>query len=134
MMFGSRTQSLMAPTGPKDGAGKRPSPLRPTRSFPRTEAHDASVAVNRTQRASTLQNGAATGAATTAAPPKAAGVAAVKTPPRQPHTQTAQQLASRTPDLPDTFEAAPAEDSPQPPRASIEMDDLPIELISLTDR
>jgi hypothetical protein len=38
------------------------------------------------------------------------------------------------PDTPDVFETATAEDdSVEPPRASVDLDDLPIELISLTD-
>lgn len=48
--------------------------------------------------------------------------------------EEAQEKDGYFADTPDVFETAPTEDdSPEPPRASIDLDNLPIELISLTD-
>ena len=114
-MFGSVTESFMAPAGVKD-VGRRPSPLRLTRSFPRSEGQEVSITVNRTHRASTIQNGAAPDAVMAA---RQRGKAAVVDNSHEP----------------DTFETSQAEVSPAaPPRASVDMEDLPIELVSLTDR
>ncbi len=99
----------MAPAGSKD-VGRRPSPLRMSRSYPRAEAQDASltVTVNRPRRASTIQNGTS------------------------PEPQ--RPARTRAADEPDSFERSPREeDAPEPPRASVDLDDLPIELVSLTD-
>ncbi len=111
-MFASLTETIMAPTGPKD-AGLRPSPLRPTNSFPRTDAQAVSPPANRSHRATTLPNGAV---------PDVAASRQRNATPSKPASE------------PDTFESVAAEDRPDPPRASVDLDDLPIELVSLTDR
>ncbi|OIW34059.1 hypothetical protein CONLIGDRAFT_611188 [Coniochaeta ligniaria NRRL 30616] len=82
----------------------RPSPLRTSRSFSRPEQQNAPAKeVTRTKRASTLTTASSSGPA----------------------------MSQHTPDV---FETTTAEDdSPEPPRASVDLDDLPIELISLTD-
>ncbi len=111
-MLGSLTESFMAPAGPKD-VGRRPSPLRMAKTFPLSEAHDVTVVMSaaRTQRASTIQNGAT--------PEAAAAV----------HDEKRGEGIE-----PDSFESSPREEPPAPPRASVDLDDLPIELVSLIDR
>jgi len=111
-MFASFTETFMAPASPKDVA-PFPGPLRSTNTFPR-EAHAMSFAANRVQRASSLQN----------------GVPVEITSDRQQGGGVKLNAVEE----PDTFETTPAEDPPEPPRASIDLDDLPIELIGLTDR
>lgn len=96
-----------------DKSAKRPSPLRSTRSFSR-EDDAAAKEVTRSKRASTIQNGSPSG------PP---------VPPKQTGSKQ-----STDPDTPDVFETTRnSEENMDPPRASVDLDDLPIELISLTD-
>ncbi|KAK2066898.1 hypothetical protein P8C59_000677 [Phyllachora maydis] len=84
----------------------RPKPLRTTKSFSRGEpAVPAALGdMSRPERASTFQNGAAAAGKTT--------------------TQASE---------PDTFESRISEEAQEHPRASVDLDDLPIELIGLTD-
>jgi len=110
-MFASFTETFMAPSSPKD-VGPLPG-IRSTNSFPR-DTHTMSFAANRAQRASSLQNGAPTEIASTRQQKGGFKLGAVEEP--------------------DTFETTPAEDPPEAPRASVELDDLPIELIGLADR
>lgn len=90
---------------------QRPSPLRSTRSFPRPEP--PAPETTRSKRASTLQNGAS---------------------PAQ--RSASRPLAKQGSDAenPDTFESRISEEGSEPPRASVDLDELPIELISFTDR
>ncbi|KAB5570640.1 hypothetical protein GE09DRAFT_715053 [Coniochaeta sp. 2T2.1] len=99
-------------------ADHRPSPLRSTRSFSRPELENVSAKeVTRTKRASTVTTASSSGT----------------TMPKQKSAQT-KEKEGYFPDIPDVFESAATEDdTPEPPRASVDLDDLPIELISLTD-
>ncbi|KAK1751580.1 hypothetical protein QBC47DRAFT_70984 [Echria macrotheca] len=90
----------------------RPSPLRSTRSFPRSDPPSSSSEPTRAKRASTLQNGPNSSQRTASGP------------------QTKQAGA---PVAPDTFQSRISEEG-EPPRASVDLDNLPIELISFTDR
>lgn len=92
----------------------RPNPLRTTKSFTRAEDSDP-LSTPRPKRASTFQNGSL---------PKL--------------VTAAQQITSQIVEEPeniDAFENTQNDDTPvEPqPRASVDLDDLPIELISLTD-
>ncbi|KAL8381699.1 hypothetical protein RB595_005808 [Gaeumannomyces hyphopodioides] len=110
------TETLMASAGSKEqDASTRPSPLRTVRSFPRNEAvNDARPAPTRPERASTFQNGAAA-------------------PSSRTHTPTPQKHEALERSV-DAFESSHVgDDQTDAPRASVDMDDLPIELISLTD-
>ncbi|KAK5664377.1 hypothetical protein OQA88_600 [Cercophora sp. LCS_1] len=89
----------------------RPSPLRSTQSFPRSEPASTTPEATRSKRASTLQNG-------TSPPQRSAS---------GPQVNEAD-ASSR-----DTFESRISEEAPEPPRASVDLDNLPIELISFTD-
>ncbi|KAK4455881.1 hypothetical protein QBC34DRAFT_388201 [Podospora aff. communis PSN243] len=86
----------------------RPSPLRSTRSFPRPEPSAALIDTTRPKRASTLQNGAS--------PSQRSGS----------KTQVKEDV--------DHFESRISEEAAEPPRQSVDLDELPIELISFTDR
>ncbi|KAK3322446.1 hypothetical protein B0H66DRAFT_601897 [Apodospora peruviana] len=108
--------SLMASSNTKN-TGHRPSPLRSTRSFPRSEPAPASPEPSRPKRASTLQNG----------PPPAGSAAKQRT------ASAGQVKQAAETDGPDTFESRISEESAEAPRASVDMEGLPIELISLTD-
>ncbi|KAK3375499.1 hypothetical protein B0H63DRAFT_281242 [Podospora didyma] len=93
---------------------RRPSPLRPARSFPRSDAPPLSPEPSRPKGAGTLQN----------APP-----------PASPRTASGSQLRmEKEPEtqVPDKFESV-NEETAEPPRASVDLDELPIELISLAD-
>lgn len=91
----------------------RPTPLRTTKSFTRTD-HNDPLSSPRVKRASTIQNGTL---------PKI--------------VTSGQQITSKIveePESADAFENNQAEDTPiEPPRTSVDLDDLPIELIGLTD-
>lgn len=91
----------------------RPNPLRTTKSFTRTD-HNDPLSSPRIKRASTIQNGSL---------PKI--------------VTSGQQITSQIveePESADAFENNQAEDTPiEPPRTSVDLDDLPIELIGLTD-
>lgn len=92
----------------------RPNPLRTTKSFTKTE-HNDPLSSPRPKRASTIQNGSL---------PKL--------------VTTGQQITSKIteePESADAFENSRNEDTTveAQPRGSVDLDDLPIELISLTD-
>lgn len=92
----------------------RPNPLRTTKSFTRSDNNDP-LSTPRPKRASTIQNGSL---------PK------LVTSSQQITTQIVEE-----PESADAFENTRNDDTPvEPqPRGSIDLDDLPIELIGLTD-
>ncbi|KAI3337331.1 hypothetical protein HD806DRAFT_36035 [Xylariaceae sp. AK1471] len=93
------------------GAEPRPGPLKSTSSFPRPSvSHTTSSPLSRTQRANTIENGTA---------PE---VDVVQDNPPESQRQN-----------PDAFESEPTEDEVEIPRASVDIDMIPIELISITD-
>ena len=94
----------------------RHNPLRPVRSF-RVERSTSPDPQTRPKRASTIENG----------PPSASR------PPLRTASGTVVTQAPRA-EAPDTFVSRISEETIDPPRASVDLDDLPIELISLTDR
>ncbi|KAL2021031.1 hypothetical protein VTK56DRAFT_7686 [Thermocarpiscus australiensis] len=97
---------------------RRPSPLRSVRSF-RLErsVSPGPETTTRTKRASTIENGPALA------------------PKSKPRTASGTRVEEESKvEAPDTFERRISEETVEPPRASIDLDDLPIELISLTDR
>ncbi|KAL2201483.1 hypothetical protein P885DRAFT_65723 [Corynascus similis CBS 632.67] len=106
-----------SPMASNSNPAQRPNPLRPVRSF-RVERSSSPEPTTRPKRASTFENG----------PP----------PTRQPlRTASGTHVHVSHGDgdeMPDTFVSRISEEAPEPPRASIDLDDLPIELISLTDR
>ncbi|KAK4033188.1 hypothetical protein C8A01DRAFT_50171 [Parachaetomium inaequale] len=104
-----------SPMASNSNPAQRPNPLRPVRSF-RVERSASPENTTRPKRASTFENGP---------------------PPARPSLRT----ASGTPvtqesgsEEPNTFVSRISEEAIEPPRASVDLDDLPIELISLTDR
>lgn len=90
----------------------RPNPLRTTKSFVRTE-HNDPLSSPRIKRASTIQNGTLPKLVT-------------------PGQQIASHI-SEEPESADAFENNQADTPIEPPRTSVDLDDLPIELIGLTD-
>ena len=93
----------------------RQNPLRPVRSF-RVERSASPDPNTRPKRASTIENG----------PP-------ASRPSLRTASGTVVTLASGA-EAPDTFVSRISEETIDAPRASVDLDDLPIELISLTDR
>ncbi|KAK3296164.1 uncharacterized protein B0H64DRAFT_342277 [Chaetomium fimeti] len=92
-----------------------PTPQRPVRSF-RVERTTSPEPTTRLKRASTSDDGP---------PPARLSLRTAS------GTQVAQGAGS---EAPDTFVSRVSEEVIEPPRASVDLDDLPIELISLTDR
>lgn len=95
-------------------ASQRPNPLRTTKSFTQKETNDP-LSSPRVKRASTIQNGSL---------PKL--------------VTTGQHMAPKIteePESADAFENTHNDDTPieSQPRGSVDLDDLPIELIGLTD-
>ncbi|CAJ2507000.1 Uu.00g081860.m01.CDS01 [Anthostomella pinea] len=105
------SRASMAPTDRSGGSEPRHGSLRTSRSFPREQASDTLDPSNRIQRANTYQNGA---------PPRVTV---------EQHTSPQKQQRQ----TPDTFESEPPEDDIEAPRASVDMDAIPIELVSKTD-
>src|SRR5262245_27032418 len=101
---------MPTPTGPPK-VGSRPTPLRPT-TFPRHGNEEDLLRVPR--RANTFQNGT-----TTDKPSRAVSARAI--------------LVEVPPDSPDAFETTDNDDG-EAGRASVDMGELPIELVSLIDR
>ncbi|KAI1496732.1 hypothetical protein F5X99DRAFT_399486 [Biscogniauxia marginata] len=99
----------MAPSTPSKGPEPRPTSLRASRSF--QQVPDAIDPLSRAQRAHTFQNGAT---------PEVTIIP--HTPPQRQHQQK-----------PDTFESETPVDDIEAPRASVDMDEIPIELVSKTD-
>lgn len=94
-------------------ADARPKPLRTTKSFPRADEQPPASPGARSQRASTIQNGA---------PPKVTALG-----------QAPASIIKVEEESPDAFETSQGDDPSEPPRTSVDLDDLPIELIGLTD-
>ncbi|KAK4230812.1 hypothetical protein QBC38DRAFT_8921 [Podospora fimiseda] len=95
----------------------RAEPLRPVRSF-RVERSPSPDAISRPKRASTIQND-----------PAGASRAMSRT-----ASGTQVQLRVQEEERRDAFEGRISEEITDPPRASVDLDDLPIELVSLTDK
>jgi hypothetical protein len=108
----SIAEGFMSSTATPKGSGARPSPLRPT-TFNKSDKSDEPDSQKPPKRASTFQNG------TTAAS-------------RSVSSRTATPVMD-LPQSPDAFETTDNEDGGELVRASVDMDELPIELISLTD-
>ncbi|KAK0709047.1 hypothetical protein B0T26DRAFT_678523 [Lasiosphaeria miniovina] len=97
-----------------------PSPLRSTRSLPRSDPPFPPAEPSpRSKRASTLQS------VSTSTP-------AAESRRTASGTQLDRQVSET--DAPDTFERRISEETAEAPRASVDLDELPIELISLADR
>lgn len=101
----------MAPTTPSKGSEPKSGSLSSSNTFPRQHASESNQPQARTQRANTVENGT---------PPKVTVIHG--TPP-----ETQQK------DKPDTFESETTDDVVEAPRASVDMDEIPIELVSKTD-
>ncbi|KAM7191424.1 hypothetical protein V8F33_008900 [Rhypophila sp. PSN 637] len=98
-------------------AEHKPSPLRTSRSFPRPEPSSIPPDSGRPKRANTFQNAPST---TNTSKQRSASSGQVK--------RHGGDMDDR-----DTFESRISEESTEPPRASVDMEGLPIELVSLTD-
>lgn len=112
-MLSSITVTWRGPS-PMASSTPRPNPLRTTKSFTRIDNNDP-LSAPRPKRASTIQNGSL---------PKL--------------VTSSQQITSQIveePESADAFENTRTDDTPvEPqPRGSVDLDDLPIELIGLTD-
>ncbi|KAI1375907.1 hypothetical protein F4677DRAFT_421204 [Hypoxylon crocopeplum] len=101
----------MAPTTPSKGSEPTPGSLSTSNTFPRHQTPETSKSRTRTQRANTAENGAA---------PK---VTIIQETPPEKHQK----------EEPDTFESEITDDVVEAPRASVDMDEIPIELVSKTD-
>lgn len=111
-MLSSFTVTWRGPS-PMASPSPRPNPLRTTKSFTRIE-HNDPLSSPRIKRASTIQNGSL---------PK------IVTSGQQITSQIAEE-----PESADAFENNQPADTPvEPSRTSVDLDDLPIELIGLTD-
>lgn len=105
---------MASPAPSSKHADARPKPLRTSKSFPRSDEQAPASPGARTQRASTIQNG--TTPKVTALGPGTTSIAKVEE------------------ESPDAFETSQGDDPSELPRSSVDLDDLPIELIGLTDR
>lgn len=130
-MFSSLTETFMAPAGSKDAAsagkaasgktttttGTRPSPLRSNKSASKTDTKTSKSASSSRQPSIVLDGTPADEVAST-------------------DKKSQQDKDKDAPSAFDTFgDAAGSDDNtPEPPRASVDMDELPIELIGLADR
>ncbi|KAI1393899.1 uncharacterized protein F4822DRAFT_386324 [Hypoxylon trugodes] len=102
----------MAPTTPSQSPEPKSGSLTSSNTFPRNRTPESNGPKSRTQRASTIENGAA---------PRVSIIQ--ETPPQQ----------TRQKEKPDTFESETNDDVIEAPRASVDMDEIPIELVSKTD-
>ncbi|KAI8634865.1 hypothetical protein F5Y19DRAFT_128218 [Xylariaceae sp. FL1651] len=101
----------MAPPTAPTGSEPRPGSLKSTKSFTQPPVSDTtSSPSSKARRSNTIQNGAA---------PE---VVVVQDSPPESRQQK-----------PDAFESEPAEEDVEIPRASVDMDMIPIELVSMTD-
>jgi hypothetical protein len=106
----SITSVLMAPVSPTfKTAEPRGGVLRPTKSFPRHDVSEDNDPLAQPKRSNTVQNGAL------------------------PEISVTQNQSPRAAQ-PDTFESQGIEDPLDPRRASVDMADIPIELVSMTDK
>ncbi|KAH8674082.1 hypothetical protein BX600DRAFT_509281 [Xylariales sp. PMI_506] len=103
----------MATTASSTSAESRPGVLRSTKSFPRPDAQTSVEPVTRTHRASTVES--------------ANSAPQITVRPGSP--QKAQSGKAE----PDAFETSESDDPIDPPRASVDLDDIPIELVSKID-
>ena len=125
--FSSLTETFMAPAGSKDAAaagkaagkttGAGPSPLRSNRSTPKADAKSSKSAAA-SQKPSIVLSGVE---------------------PKEPSSTDQKTQAGKAKgeaSVFDTFGGTADDDdnAPEPPRASVDMDELPIELIGLADR
>ncbi|KAH9900627.1 hypothetical protein F4778DRAFT_739766 [Xylariomycetidae sp. FL2044] len=99
---------FMASSTPSRGSEPQPGSIRPSRSFSTQKAPETIDPLTRAQRANTIANSAA------------------------PELTVVQDAPSQN-QAHDAFESEPAEDSIEAPRASVDMDEIPIELVSKTD-
>lgn len=113
MTFSLRTIPMAPSTPPTKAAEPRPGPLRSSRSFPRHGAQEVIDPLTRSQRANTIQND---------------GTPEITVQHTSPQKHGAGSGAH------DAFETDDADDGVEPPRASVDLDDIPIELVSLTDK
>lgn len=97
---------LMAPSTPTKGPEQRPGSLRNTKSFPRHQVSESNDPLSLPQRANTFHNGTV------------------------PEIMIEKQSRQDA----DTFESESNHDPIEPPRASVDMDEIPIELVSTTDK
>ncbi|KAK3985520.1 hypothetical protein QBC44DRAFT_334946 [Cladorrhinum sp. PSN332] len=109
--------SQMASNPPNSSSTHRAGPLRPVRSF-RVERSPSPEAISRPKRASTIHND-----------PSGASRTMSRT-----ASGTQVQLRVGEEGRRDAFEGRISEEVTDPPRASVDLDDLPIELVSLTDK
>ncbi|KAI2639888.1 hypothetical protein GGS26DRAFT_542201 [Hypomontagnella submonticulosa] len=101
----------MAPTTPSKDSEPKSGPLQTSNTFPRRQTSGMSETGARTQRASSTEN--------SATPP----VTIIQESP--PDGRQKKRL--------DTFESETIDDVVEAPRASVDMDEIPIELVSKTD-
>ncbi|OTB07181.1 hypothetical protein M426DRAFT_318207 [Hypoxylon sp. CI-4A] len=101
----------MAPTTPSKGSEPKPGSLSSSSTFPRQQTPESKEPRTRPHRASTIENGA---------PPKVTVIQ--ETPPEKTQKEKL-----------DTFESETTDDVVEAPRASVDMDEIPIELVSKTD-
>ena len=103
----------MAPTSPsKKASTPQSQSARPSSS--KGSEDGAAASATRPRKTSTIKNGAAS-----------EPIATQRKPPENSSVETQP---------PDVFESSNGDDdAPEPPRASVDLDDLPIELVSLTD-
>jgi hypothetical protein len=106
-MVYSFTSVLMATSTPTKGSQPRPGALRNTKSFPRHEVTESSDPLVGQRRSNTFQNGAV------------------------PEITVTERKSL---EQQDTFESCASEDAVDPPRASVDMDEIPIELVSMVDK
>ncbi|KAI2471618.1 hypothetical protein F4781DRAFT_386063 [Annulohypoxylon bovei var. microspora] len=101
----------MAPTTPSKGSDPKPGSLSTSSTFPHHHASETNESRPRVQRANTIENNT---------PPKVTVIQ--ETPPERKQKEKV-----------DTFESETADDVVEAPRASVDMDEIPIELVSKTD-
>ncbi|KAI1769540.1 hypothetical protein GGR53DRAFT_472897 [Hypoxylon sp. FL1150] len=101
----------MAPTTPSKGTEPTPGSLASSSTFPRQQTPESNKPRTRGSRANTLENGAT------------------------PRVTVVQEMPPAKEDEKklDTFESETADEVVEAPRASVDMDEIPIELVSKTD-
>ncbi|XXH04872.1 alpha-actinin [Hypoxylon texense] len=102
----------MAPTTPSKGTEPAPGSLTTSNTFPRQQTPESNKPRPRGSRANTLENG---------------------TTPRVTVVQELPPAKKEGEKKLDTFESETADDVMEAPRASVDMDEIPIELVSKTD-
>lgn len=103
---------MASETPTKSTTEPRPGSLRSTKSFPRHQISEANDPLQTLKRAHTFHDGTV---------PKIT-IAETGSPQKQPPSNA------------DTFESEDNEESFEPPRASVDMDEIPIELVSTIDK